>query len=298
MAPSSYAIIEAPSVLGLFPKGVETLPDALLAAGLAERIGARHAGRVEPPPYDQRRDEATGLLNPLGITAYSLALADAIASVRAQGDFPVVLGGDCSILLGCVLATRRQGRAGLLFLDGHADFYQPEAEPNGEAASMELALVTGRGPALVTDLDGLGPLIRDEDVAALGPRDAEIAREHGSQRVEDTAIALTDLGAFRQQGAAEAVRRALDRLCNPALDGFWIHLDADVLDDALMPAVDYRMPGGLEWDELSVVLKRAIATGRALGIDITIFNPKLDETGDIARNFVDTLAKGLSTKKG
>jgi arginase len=58
------------------------------------------------------------------------------------------------------------------------------------------------------------------------------------------------------------------------------------------------MPGGLEWDELSVVLKRAIATGRALGIDITIFNPKLDETGDIARNFVDTLAKGLSTKKG
>ena len=292
MAHPRYAIIEAPSVLGLFPKGVETLPEALLAAGLAERIGASHAGRVDPPPYDPRRDEATGLLNPHGIAAYSLSLADAIAPVRESGDFPVVLGGDCSILLGCVLATRRRGRAGLLFLDGHADFYQPEAEPNGEAASMELALVTGRGPALVTNLDGLRPLVRDEDVVALGPRDAEIAEENGSQRVEDTDIAMTDLSALREQGLSEAARRALDRLCNPALEGFWIHLDADVLDDALMPAVDYRMPGGLQWDELSAVLRRAVGSGRALGIDITIFNPKLDETGAIARGFVDALAKG------
>lgn len=296
MAHLSYAIIEAPSVLGLFPKGVETLPEALLAAGLAERIGASHARRVEPPPYHPTRDETTGLLNPHGIATYSGALADAIAPVRARGDLPVVLGGDCSILLGCLLATRRQGRAGLLFLDGHADFYQPEAEPNGEAASMDLALATGRGPALVTNLEGLRPLVRDEDVVALGPRDAEIAEEHGSQRVEDTAIVMTDLAALRQQGAAEAARLAVDRLCDPALDGFWIHLDADVVDDAVMPAVDYRMPDGLSWDELSTVLKQAVGSGRALGIDITIFNPKLDETGAIARAFVDALAKGLAAR--
>ena len=61
----------------------------------------------------------------------------------------------------------------------------------------------------------------------------------------------------------------------------------------MMPAVDYRMAGGLDWHELSAVLRRAIGSGRALGIDITIFNPKLDETGAIARNFVDALAKGL-----
>lgn len=294
MAHPSYAILEAPSVLGLFPKGVELLPDALLTAGLAKRISASHAGRVAPPPYDPKRDMATGLLNPHGIAAYARALADAIAPVRARGDFPVVLGGDCSILLGCVLATRREGRAGLLFLDGHADFYQPEAEPNGEAASMDLALVTGRGPALVTNLEGLKPLVRDEDVVVLGRRDAEIAEEEGSQRIEDTDIAMTELSAFRQQGAAAAAGWALDRLGDPALDGFWIHLDADVLDDAVMPAVDYRIPDGLHWDELSTVLQRAIGSGRALGIDITIFNPRLDETGAISKAFVDALAKGLA----
>ena len=74
-------------------------------------------------------------------------------------------------------------------------------------------------------------------------------------------------------------------------------LDADVLDDAVMPAVDYRMPGGLRPDELSTVLQLAIGSGRALGIDITIFNPKLDETGAIARAFVDALANGLAGKE-
>ena len=67
------------------------------------------------------------------------------------GDIPIVLGGDCSILLGNLLALRGRGRYGLLFIDGHADFYQPDAEPNGEAASMDLALATGRGPHVVAD---------------------------------------------------------------------------------------------------------------------------------------------------
>jgi arginase len=194
-----------------------------------------------------------------------------------------------------MLAMRRDRRAGLLFLDGHADFYQPEAEPNGEAASMELALATGRGPDIVTDLEGLRPLVRDEDVVALGIRDAELAETHGSQRIEDTDIEVIDLAAFHRAGAAAAAEKALTRLERPDLDGFWIHLDADVLDDAVMPAVDYRMPGGLQWNELSAVLRTAIRSGRALGIDITIFNPKLDGTGEIGRSLVDTLVAGLAS---
>jgi len=290
-----YAVVEAPSVLGLFPRGVETLPEALLRAGLVERIGARRAGRIAPPPYDPRRDRATNILNPRGIADYSRALADRVEDLRSRGMFPIVLGGDCSILLGCVLATRRHGRAGLLFLDGHADFYQPDAEPNGEAASMELAFATGRGPDLVTDLEGLKPLVRDEDVVVLGRRDAKDADEHGSQRVEDTGIEVIDLAAVRRQGAANAATHALRRLGAPALDGFWIHLDADVLDDAIMPAVDYRMPGGLRWEELSSVLRIAIDSRHALGLDVTIFNPTLDETGAIAAAFVDALATGLAS---
>ncbi|MDQ3137222.1 MAG: arginase family protein [Gemmatimonadota bacterium] len=289
-----FAIVEAPSPLGLFPRGVETLADALLAAGLAECLNARRAGRVEPPPYDDFRDPGTQMLNPRGIAHYSAALANAVGAVIDAGDFPIVLGGDCSIVLGCLLALKRRGRHGLLFLDGHTDFYQPEAEPNGEAASMDLALATGRGPDMVTNLEGRRPLVRDGDVVAFAPRDAEDAEAHGSQRAEDTAIRVVDLGEVRARGVAEAADRAIQHLCRAELAGFWIHLDADVLDDAVMPAVDYRMPGGLSWDELTATLRVAMASGRALGLDVTIFNPKLDEDGSGATGLVDTLARGLA----
>jgi arginase len=288
-----FAIIEAPSVLGLFPKGVETLPDALLAAGLAELLDARRAGRIEPPPYGPERDPETLLLNPHGIADYSVALADAVGAIVDGGEFPIVLGGDCSILLGCLLALRRRGRHALLFLDGHADFYQPEAEPNGEAASMDLALATGRGPGLVTDLEGRCPLVRDEDVVVFGRRDAADAEAHGSQRVEDTAIEVIDLAAVRASGIEAAAAGAVERLSRAVLNGFWIHLDADVLDDGVMPAVDYRMPQGLSWDEIKIVLRGAVGSGRAIGIDVTIFNPRLDAEGSIARAFTYALAVGL-----
>ena len=200
-----YAVIEAPSVLGLFPRGVELMPEALLDAGLAEALDARRAGRVEPPPYDPRRDPATGLLNPTALRDYAHQLADTTGEVLDGGEVPIVLGGDCSILLGNLLALRRRGRHGLLFLDGHADFYQPEAEPNGEAASMDLALSTGRGPSVVADLDGRGPLVGDEDVVVFGRRDAEEAEEAGSQRIEDTAIAVIDLA--NRAGSRRRARR-------------------------------------------------------------------------------------------
>jgi arginase len=290
---SRYAVIEAPSVLGLFPRGVERLPDALLDAGLADALDARRAGRVEPPPYDPRRDPGTGLLNPTGLRDYAHRLADTTGDALDGDEVPIVLGGDCSILLGNLLALSRRGRHGLLFLDGHADFYQPEAEPNGEAASMDLALATGRGPSVVTDLDGRGALVRDEDVVVLGRRDAEEAEEAGSQRIEDTAIAIIDLATVRDRGVERAVGDALERVVRPELDGFWIHVDCDVLDDAVMPAVDYRLPGGLSWDELETVLAAAIATGRAVGLELTIFNPALDTDGVIVRTLVARLRRAL-----
>jgi arginase len=286
-------IIEAPSTLGLFPSGVERLPEALLAAGFADGLAAPRGERVSPPRYDSRRDPDTGVLNPTGLRDYAHLLAAATGEVLDRGDIPIVLGGDCSILLGNLLALRRRGRHGLLFIDGHADFYQPHAEPRGEAASMDLALATGRGPSLLADLDGRGPLVRDDDVAVFGRRDAAEAEQAGSRRIEDTAIAVFDLATIRQRGAERAARDALAHLDRPELAGVWVHLDCDAVDDALLPAVDYRLPGGLSWAELETVLRLAIDSGRVVGVEITIFNPDLDPDVSIAAALVACLVRAL-----
>ncbi|WP_210588419.1 arginase family protein [Streptomyces sp. GESEQ-35] len=288
------AIIEAPSVLGLRPTGVEELPGALLDAGLADGLGAVRAGRVEPGPYDPERDPGSGVLNPAGIADYSVRLADVVGGVLDGGRFPVVLGGDCSVLLGNLLALRRRGRHGLLFLDGHTDFYQPEAEPVGEVASMELALATGRGPAVLADLEGRGPLVRDADAVALGFRDQAEASVFGMQPLPDELHAM-DLDAVRELGAAEAARRAVDLLAGGGSAGYWVHLDVDVLADAVMPAVDYRLAGGLSWEELETVLGLALA-GPAVGLDVAIFNPRLDPDGTIAARLTECLLRAFASR--
>lgn len=297
MPTRSYAILEAPSTLGLTGDGVEALPDRLIELGLAERIFARRAGRLTVPAKDPKPDPDTGVLNAKAIAAWSPKLANAVEGVLDAGEFPVVLGGDCTIVLGSMLALRRRGRYGLLFIDGNADFFQPEAEPNGEGASMDLALVTGYGPAPLTTLEGRSPIVRAEDAIAFGFRDHEDQAEYGSQPLP-AELRVYDLHDVRRMGAENAARAAVEHLTRPDLDGFFIHLDADCLDDAVMPAVDFRMPGGLSWNELGTALQIALASPKATGLEVAIYNPRLDEDGSAGRGLVDVLATALGGEQG
>jgi arginase len=274
---------------------VQDLPAALHRLGLTTRLGAIDHHHVEPPPSAVAPDRVSGLNNSAALVAYGEQLSDVVGQVLDRGSFPLVLGGDCSITFGPLLALARRGASGYLFLDGHADFAHPSTEPSGEAASMDLALATGRGPSSFGPIGGYRRLVADTDIAVLGYR----AEHDGTDRcldehINDTAITAINLEHSRRRGWNHAVAVALGVVDRPTLDGFWIHIDADVLDDAVMPAVDYRTPGGLTWDELTGVVRTAIATGRVRGLDFTIFNPRLDHDGIITARVVDFLVDCLT----
>ena len=57
--PRRYAIVEAPSILGLKPTGVDRLPQALLVNRSAERVDANTPG-VFSHSVSHERDAATG----------------------------------------------------------------------------------------------------------------------------------------------------------------------------------------------------------------------------------------------
>jgi arginase len=271
---------------------VERLPDRLLELGLAQGLRARESARLPAPRKEPVRDARTGVLNAEAIASWSPGLADAVESVLDAREFPVVLGGDCTIVLGSMLALRRRGRYGLLFIDGNADFFQPEAEPHGEGASMDLAFVTGHGPQLLADIEGRGPLVRPGDVVAFGYRDHDDQREYGSQPLPRE-MKVIDLPRVRELGIKRAAREAVEHLLRPELAGFFIHVDADVLDDAIMPAVDFRLPGGLSQGELVTVVRSALASGRAVGLELAIYNPNLDADGSAGRRLVELLTEAL-----
>jgi len=269
-----------------------------VAAGLLTRLRPVRRVRLEPPTFSADA-HPTGVKNADGIAAFAVTLADAIDDALDDDLFPLVLGGDCSILLGTALALRRRGRYGLLHVDGHADFAHPDHEPAGEAASMDLALVTGRGRPLLTDIERRRPLVRDEDAVQLGFRaEADATDHHLGVPIRSTPITVRGLPEIRARGIEACLDDALAVLVSQRLAGFALHLDVDVLDDAVMPAVDYRVPDGLSPDELSLVLERALASGRCAAMQVTILNPALDPDGSIVERFARLLDQAIEQGLG
>ena len=152
----ALTIILAPSNLGLRPPdvghqpGTWRAPQTLMMAGLASATGASEVLPLERPTYDFDAQPGTRIRNGQTIRAFSLQLSDLVRGVLEKGGFPLVIGGDCSILLGNLYGLRRWGGRGLVHVDGHSDFYQMSDQDTGRlgsAAGMDLALASGRGEA-------------------------------------------------------------------------------------------------------------------------------------------------------
>jgi arginase len=295
----TIALIDAPSNLGLAPPasdkepGVRRMAGTLRQLGLLPRLAALHGGEVVPPSYSPERDHATGIRNAREIADYSVTLARAVGAQLDAHHFPLVIGGDCSILLGSMLALQRRGRYGLVFLDGHHDLQTPEVSRTGGAAGMDLALAVGIGPPLLAALGGPAPLVHPADVAMLGVRDDPKYYTGDDVRQARDAMHVLYLEALRHMGMRAVGETVARNLARSGVNGAWIHLDVDVLDDAVMPAVDSRQADGLSYDELDALLRPILDSGRVVGMQVTIYDPDRDPDGRAGQLLVDGLVRLL-----
>ena len=259
--------------------------------GFLGRIGALDGGCVTPPRYERGGwTPGDGVFNAVGMAAYTVKLADRVGRFLDEEKFVVLLGGECSNLLGPALALRRRGRYGVVYLDGHSDFRTVDNSPYvGAAGGEALALVTGRGQADLTDLEGLGAYVRDTDAALLGIREDD---EYVGD-VEKAGIPVWPAVRIAADPGRAAVE-VLEHLERDELDGFWVHLDVDILDAAVMPAVDSPDPGGIDHAQLRALLRPLLASGKCVGIDVGIYDPDLDPDGVYAVELTDTLVASLS----
>jgi arginase len=188
------------------------------------------------------------------------------------------------------LALKRRGRYGVVYLDGHSDFRTVDNSPYvGAAGGEALALITGRGQTDLTDLENQRPYTRDTDAALLGIRDDD-------EYVADVkAAGIPVWPALKvSEDAAAAASGVLRHLERAELDGFWVHLDVDILDAKVMPAVDSPDPGGIDHAQLVALLRPLLAAPTCAGIDVGIFDPDLDPDGRYAAELTDTLVAALT----
>ncbi|HEX6309904.1 MAG TPA: arginase family protein [Longimicrobiales bacterium] len=289
-------IVGAPSSIGIRPyddgtaRRLDLTPGRLRAERLVERLAARDAGDVVPGPYRDFERRPGRVRNEAEVVAYSRALAERVEAAAAEGAFVVVLGGDCSIVLGCLLGVRKAGsRIGLAYVDAHADYATPEESYTGSAASMCLALAAGRGDTVLARLAGDEALVDPADIVLIARSDQHEDEHYGDGGPGAQPLLDMPLAVVRERGPAAASRAALERLTRAGIDGFWIHVDADVLDPAIMPAVDSPEAGGLRLDELSDLLAPLVSHPRALGLELTIYDAALDPDGACAARLADLL---------
>lgn len=290
-------ILAAPSILGLRPTGVEKLPAALLSCGLAEALQVYHPVKTIPTLnhlYSTKRDAVTQCLNSDALRQFSVTLGHEVEQTIRQKRFALILGGDCSVLIGACAGLRAiSPNYGLIFMDAHADFYASSQSISGEAADMDLAIVTGNGPVLLTDIHGQRPYILVGNVIHLGQRDWRETQHYLSDDIRSTPMHRFSYSAIKNNGVDTIVRRVLTTMKKSSIKRWWIHFDTDVLNDAVNPAVDYRLKGGLSFRQTGIILKRLMATGKIEGMTVTIFNPTRDAGGKIARNLVRTLSQAF-----
>jgi arginase len=271
--------------------GTETAPGTLRELGLPEALGARDEGDLAVRIRGEERDPATGLVASDDVLATTAAVRAAVAGLLAAGERPFLIGGCCAELPGALAGARDALGAppGLAHIDGHLDLYDGQTSTTGEAADMPIAVALGVGPDAWVEAAG-GATAIPERTALIGFRDRAESIADGMRQPEELVRPPLLYGAdeLRERGIARAASWLASRLGEAG--PFWLHLDVDVLDQAVFPATDYLQPGGLDWDELAALLDALAASDALVGASLACYNPDKDPGLTYGRRLVAALA--------
>lgn len=297
MAGGKVAVFGVPSSAGSSSAGPENGPFVLREAGLLQALkadGAIVVNLSDLSLFPYRPDpEHPKARNAEGVACAVRATGDEVTRALAEG-FTVVLGGDCTLVVGTVAGARiKLGQpVGLVYLDANADLNTPDTSPSGLLCGMSLAMALGRGPSEVTTAAGEPPSVRGEHVALLGYRQLD-----GSER-----RALGHLGlalpaeAMKRLGMRVAAALALDAVEND--DGpIVVHLDVDVIDPLEMPAKATLTPGaGLSLADASDLVTALLASPRVVALEVVEYQPERDPDRVCARALVALIARAVARR--
>lgn len=221
-------------------------------------------------------------------------VAAAVARIDADGMFPFVVGGDCTITIGVLagLAARSE-TLGLLYFDGDVDLHTPSTTSSGIFDGMGLAHILGKG---ARELCGIGPrvpLLEATQVAAVGYQEAWL---DDAERAELTSAGIATFPRSAidppPQRAATAAVSGLER----RVDRFLLHFDVDVVDHPDLPVADVAHFGGLPLEHADQCLATFLSSPAATAFVLTEFNALQDPTGELARGLVRRLGQRFAQR--
>lgn len=256
--------------------------EGLISLLKKERHQVSDIGDLSIPSYTNKRDSITQVLNFSAWRDMSVRLSKTLDDLLDKDTLPIVLGGDCSILVGILDAfNARDLSLNLFFLDGHADFHDINSSSTGEPADMELAALTGYLPKEIVTMTGRGPLLNKGNVVVYGINEYDL--------IDTSNIDVIDRKLILEKGIESTFYTGLSLLHDTNLP-LWLHFDVDVMDRAIMPAVHYPVEKGLSYNEALELFTLLKNTSKLVGMSIACYHPNLD----IGKKGMKTLLSLLS----
>ena len=292
---SKVGVIGVPYNVGWRGPGVDEGARALRDAGLVDELKkvvseVADYGDIEVrlPPRD---DSNPKLLNPKQVEAVCKFLAAKVHSTLQRGYFPLIIGGEDSVLMGIIEGFQRAlgPRIGLIYMDAHGDFNTPETTPSGLIGGMNVAITAGRGPKELVEMFGHSPLLPEENIVLYGTRELDTVEE---MVLAESKVRVYTREKIREVGVENVVKKILHEL-EPRCDNVYVHVDLDVVDESEMSAQSLPVRDGLSMREFQKSLQALVKSGKLCGMAIMVFNAAKDPKGVEARKVVRLIADVL-----
>jgi arginase len=298
VAAQQVAVIGAPLDLGQGRRGVDMGPSAIRYAGLAEQLRDKlgidtvDLGNVAAPIPEaaEQIDESARYLHE--ILRYCDEVATRVMRARANGETPLVLGGDHSVALGTLVGMANvHGPGGAIWVDAHGDLNTPETSPSGNVHGMVLAAALG--------LAGDGFRYDEWTLPAIAPGKLALVGVRSLDKGERELLHSLDAKVFTM---SELDRRGVDACMHEAIEhargAAFLHvsLDMDVVDPDKAPGVGTPVPGGLDYREAHLAMEILAESGGADSFDVVEVNPILDRENMTGRLAVELLASALGAR--
>jgi arginase len=285
----SIQIIGIPIDLGQSHRGVDLGPGAVRYAGLAARLEdlgyeVHDSGNLAVPVREslahEKKDRYLPTIKQV-CGAACLAAREAVENKR----IPIFIGGDHSISIGTVPGIMWHEPAGVLWIDAHGDFNNPESSMSGNIHGMSLAVLLGQGFRELVSIGHAGAALNAEDVAVVGVRNLDDEEREMLRKSGVTVYTMRDID---ERGVATVIKEALEKLSHRKR--LHVSLDIDVLDPQAAPGAGTLVQGGLTYREAQLMMESISDAERLCSVDVVEINPILDTHNKTAQTAVDLIA--------
>src|SRR6478672_13346382 len=193
--------------------------------------------------------------------SYTAKAERVVRKILDAGAMPIVLGGDHAIPIPVFRALDRHGPVTLVQIDAHIDWRD---EVNGVREGLSSPIRRASEMPHIDQIFQIGM----RSAGSARPEEVEAAAAYGANII--TAWELHDNG--------------MDAVLQRIPDGgrYYITIDADGMDPAVMPAVAGPAPGGVTFHHARKLIHGLVKKGRVVGMDIVEIQPEKDHANLIS----------------